>query len=125
MKDIFLSNFLIFCSILCGITSSTITIYKEESIYEHVGRKGTILLSFKDNDYFNSLEIINKNVLVKDTLENIKDKSLKYQVDCGLWKEKNEPLYYFCNINEAIPEGKYNLLFTKDFKFNNDDIHIS
>ena len=125
MKDIFLSNFLIFCSILCGITISTITIYKEESIYEHVGRKGTILLSFKDNDYFNSLEIINKNVLVKDTLENIEDKSLKYQVDCGLWKEKNEPLYYFCNINEAIPEGKYNLFFTKDFKFNNDDIHIS
>ena len=85
MKDIFLSNFLIFCSILCGITSSKITIYKEESIYEHVGRKGTILLSFKDNDYFNSLEIINKNVLVKDTLENIENKSLKYQeiVDYG------------------------------------------
>ena len=122
MKDICLLHVLIFFSILVGINSYYATIKFNKRIYHHIGRNGTLLLSFKDNDYFNSLEIIDKKVLVSDTLEN---ENNSYKVDCGLWKEKNEPLYYFCNINETISEGKYSLHFTRDFKYKNADIHIS
>ena len=75
-------------------------------IYETnvVGKHGTLVFN---GNYPSDIDLD-----IIDTKRNSCFKTIisdKYNVNCGIWKPENEALYIFCDINENIPKGEYNL----------------
>ena len=82
-----------------------------------VGYHGTLELEL---DYvYETLDIIDttRNFLFKATISD------KYNVNCGLWKAKNENLFIFCDINENIPKGEH-YLDLNNIQFNYNDEYL-
>ena len=96
----------------------------EEIKVKTIGKKGTVILSFKKSD--EAIEFQNtkkekffESKIVKDDITN--------NVDCGLWSvEKNlSSIYVFCNIEEKIPSGNYSLLLNEVQPFDHENYHIT
>ena len=90
-------------------TDITITLQK---IYDNnLGKKGTIAIYSSANPDF-SFTDTSKSIKFQSKLKN---QEKEYQVNCGFWKPGNEKydfLYTFCNYDETIPAGNYNLDIT-------------
>ena len=81
-----------------------------------VGKKGTLIALFTQYD-----KMIFANSQKEECFDSIiTDGSNNYNVRCGLWNSKktSEEIYIFCNIEEKIPVGIYEILFeTKPFTY--------
>ena len=99
-----------------------------------VGKKGTIILT---TDWiFTEFSDTNKNTCFKSTISN---SGQSLSVQCGLWREKENNLFIFCNIDETIPKGDwhlslngisfeyngylFNLIANKDYSFTKNDLN--
>ena len=82
-----------------------------------IGIRGTLVLELDFES--ETLDIIDtkRNIWFKATISD------KYNVSCGLWREENEDLYIFCNINENIPKGEH-YLDLNNIQFNYNDEYL-
>ena len=88
--------------------SAEVTITLAEIIRNDLGKKGTIAIYSSANPDF-SFTDTSKSIKFQSKLKN---QEKEYQVNCGFWKagnEKDDSLYTFCNYDETIPAGNYNL----------------
>ena len=127
-----MSKFLILINILILIVYSN-RILKEEDpnssvfeinlgdfseYYNVVGKKGTLVIE-ESYPYQSELNIIDieKKTSFKTTISD------KYEVNCGLWRQEDRRFLVFCNVDESLPAGEYNLkLNGTSFEYKNYEI---
>ena len=81
-----------------------IKITLNEVIDSYLGKKGTLIIKSTPDISDFDFKDTTKSILFQSYIKN--DGGVKYQVDCGLWKEEagnNYDLYTFCNVKENIP----------------------
>ena len=96
-------------------------ILEEENIYK-VGKKGGIL--FHTGVYYEDLtekEDTNRKTYFTNKIYEINNKQT-YDVQCGLWILRDT--YIFCEFDESIPKGLYNITF-ENIKFFYFDFEIN
>lgn len=79
-----------------------------------IGKIGTVVLSCSyDSRVFNIIDTEKKPYF----FPKIIDGQNSYDVNCGLWKPKEGNLYIFCNIEETVPAGEYEISFNETQSF--------
>ena len=102
--------------------SSVVDIYLEEDIIYKVGKKEGILFRIGYSiGHLNVKEDTNRTTYFTSKIYEINNKQT-YDVQCGLWIF--QLVYVFCEFDESIPEGLYNItlenikFFYFDFEIN-------
>ena len=102
-----------------NVIISTELILVQGSVEEGtVGKKGTIVTSFRQEDTSYKIIDTQKKTCFESKVSNGKD---NYNVNCGLWSKDEYDIFIFCDIDENIPSGNYSILFkeTEPFYYNN------
>ena len=90
-----------------------------------IGKKGVLALRtsfYDDNNIFDIIDI-ESNTVFKTFVSKASQET--YEINCRLVKFREEPLYIFCNIDENIPKGEYQIYFNSiNFMYNNNSINI-
>lgn len=90
-----------------------------------IGKKGVLALktSFYDENNIFDIMDIESNTVFKAFIS--KESQETYEINCRLVKFREEPLYIFCNIDENIPKGEYQIYFNSiNFMYKNNIINI-
>ena len=103
----------------CIIENEDIVISLNNLSSKIIGKKGTIII-----------ESNQANLFKIDTSRKIYFQSKisdKYDVDCGFWKDSDDKMYVFCNLDTNIPEGAHYITFQgiPKFTYQNYGITIS
>ena len=88
--------------------NADVTISLYQIFDNNLGKKGTIIIYGRANPDFTFTDT-SKSIKFQSKLKN---QEKEYLVNCGFWKagnEKSDRLYTFCNYDENIPVGNYNL----------------
>ena len=113
------SVFIIFCCFLLvqclKEEKKDITVYLIRIYEKNIGRKGTVVLEVDRLDESLDFTDTSKTTYFK---ANISNNETSYNVDCGFWKANGERLYVFCNVDEKIPSGQYEIDFKQVPKIN-------
>ena len=84
-----------------------------------IGKKGTIIIESNQASLF---EIdTSRKIYFQSKISD------KYDVDCGFWKDSDDKMYVFCNLDTNIPEGAHYITFQgiPKFTYQNYGITIS
>ena len=95
---------------------------EDNKIKKKVGQKGVLYLITNFNDENNPFEdtLIYFNSTIKDQINN------KYNVNCKLWKPKNDNLRIICKLNENLIYSNQKIILNKvEFTHNNYNITIT
>ena len=99
-----------------------------ENIYMHnsiIGKQGVLALEtnfIDEDDIFDKFDIENKTQFTAV----VPTENSQYEVNCRLVKFTEEPILVFCELNEKIPKGTYEIYFNeKEFSYNNHTIIVN
>ena len=90
---------------------------------EGIGNKGSALfIGYFNEENYSFKPDINRKTYFTNKILNINNNKT-YDVNCGPWIV-NEHFYIFCEFDESIPKGIYNIKFD-NIKFNYSDVEIN
>ena len=96
------------------ILSKELNLVQGSLLEETIGKKGTIVVSFKQEKTSYKIIDTQKKICFKSQISNGKD---SYEVNCGLWSQDENEVYIFCDIDENIPSANYSILFKETEPF--------
>ena len=105
-----------------------LAIYVDKPYYKITGKKGTILFpGFCNDDDDNSppqIDTTKTTYFTKEIKNEISSSS--YKIECGPWFTDNiqEKCGIFCNFNESIPIGEYEIIFDDKFNYLNYEVYV-
>ena len=90
-----------------------------------IGPKGTITFKTKYNDTKNAFKDINIDNYITFNNKIIDSDKKEYDVNCKIWKPKDENITIFCNLNENLPKSRNSIILDdKILNYNGYTIYI-